>query len=166
MFFGAVIGHGDKASAGICYFRSAAANFRERVAGNMHGIQEIFQRCVAIATFKFVFIGKSDGMDDEIQRSPLFFQFSEQVIHAFFVGNVARQNQVFPQRRRQGAHAFFQSFSLISESQLCAVFMQLGRNAPSDGLIISQSQNQTFFPGHQSCGHLNFSVIITLTKKL
>ena len=72
--FRAIIGQRQRRAAIGHKLFSALHHSGERIDRNIHRHFEIRGACVHIAATQFVFIGKSNGVNDEIETAPFVFE--------------------------------------------------------------------------------------------
>ncbi len=104
----------------------ALRHFREGVGGNHHCTAEIFARGdVCIAALQFGLIGEADGVNDEVELSPLLLDFSENGIDRCDIFNIARQDEIRTNLFGQRLHALAECITLIGECEFCALCREL-----------------------------------------
>ena len=158
--FGAIIAecqHRSAAFAGLRiewshHRRGALRDGGEAVDADIHRHQEVVERDVEIFAAQRLFVGETDGMDNEVDCRPARRQLFKSGVKIGHVGNVAIDQEIAAQLLGQRAHALFHHFTLIADRQLGTLGLQPLRDAPSERLVIGEAHDEATFPCHQS-GH-------------
>ena len=91
-------------------------------------------------------------MHDKVNRWPFFRQRFKRAVEIGHVCNIAVNQEITIQLRRQGPHALFHDFALIAKGQFGAFGVQALCDTPCERLVIGKAHNQSAFTSHQS-GH-------------
>jgi hypothetical protein len=89
-------------------------------------------------------------MDDEIQPPPLLLDFGEDSIEAGGVGHIAMAGEHGAKLGGQRLDALFQRIALPGQSKLCPMAGGGFGDAPGDGAVIGDTEDQPPFARHQA----------------
>ena len=145
----AIIGQRHHRAAVRHQRRRAFGGFREGVAGDHHGADEVFARRIRVTALEFFLVGIGDRVDQEIHRAPVGFDL---VKHGVDRGDVL--DVAWHQKRRSGLlgerlHALEQRVALIGEGELGAMRVQRLGDAPGDRVVVGDPHDQPAFSFHQ-----------------
>ena len=148
--FGAVIGECDeRAAIGHQRFGTAAER-RERITGDREARREVFKRRVDIAPVELVLVGIGNGVNEEVELAPLLRQPLEDGVHAGRIGDVARHDEVRPDRFGQRHDTLQQRLALIGESKLRALVGAGLGDAPGDRPVVGDTHDEAALARHQA----------------
>ena len=154
----AAIGQRQQRAAAVHHRGGALGDLGEGEAGDDHGAREILARGhVDVAALQFVLVGEADRVNDEINRSPSFFQRGENRVDGGDVLHVAGQHERRAKAFGQRLDALAEGLALISEGEFGALRRQCPRDAPGDRVIVRDAHHEPAFSLHDQSGHRRVS---------
>ncbi len=124
----------------------------ERKARDHHRAAEIVARSLGVAALQLVLVGETDGMDVEIERTPLLLDFAEHRIDGRDVLDIARQDQLRSEQLGERLHAPAERLALIGKRERRAMRRKRLRDPPGDRVVVCDPHDQPALALHQG-GH-------------
>ena len=154
-----VVGHdAHRAGIGQRDHRAAVVHQRGRMlcdlgegeARNDHGAHKVLARGVGVEALEFVLVGEADGMDQEVDAAPLFPERLKGSSNRGAVLDVARHQDLGADLFGQRLDAAAEGLALVGEGEFGAVFGELLRDAPGNGVVIRDAHDEPALALHQS----------------
>ena len=152
-FFSAVVCHRQARPAVFHQLLCPLHNCGEGIDRNVHRRRKVTATGIHVTSAQFAFVGKSDGMNDEIQRAPFFFDCRKERIHGCFIRYVTWQDRIASQLCSQRRHPLEQRVTLVGECQFRSGFGTAFCDAPCDGFVIGQPHYETTFACQKIVSH-------------
>ena len=89
-------------------------------------------------------------MDHEVDGRPMRGKRGESLVKPGHIGDIAGQDQIAAQFRRERPHPLLDRGVGKSEGQLCAMFAQRPGNTPGQRLVVRQAHDQPALSLHQA----------------
>src|SRR5690606_37320454 len=104
--------------------------------------ESIFRR-IDITSGQLILIGKTNGMNDEVELAPFFLNRFENCINSCSIADIAMPGNKGIQFFSQRLNAFLERLTHIGECEFSTGLTSRFGNTPSDGTVIGYAQNQS-----------------------
>src|SRR5207248_9324989 len=128
----------------------ALRNRRERVAAHEHRVAEIIRRRVDVAPGQLILVGERDGVDEKIERAPFRRKGRERRVDRGRLGHIAMTDDQPADFLRERLDPPFECLALVSEGELGALAMAGLCDAPREGAVVGNTQDQAPFAAQEA----------------